>query len=115
MQHDPGKTNLRYRRSMRLPGYDYAWAGWYAVTICTHHRLPLFGAIHDGEMRLSPFGVIVEDEWLRTQQIRREVRLDAFVIMPNHFHGIVVIEEFEGDAEVRLSSEPTPFNSPSRT
>ena len=74
----------------------------------------MFGAIHDGEIRLNTFGTIVREEWLRTEAMRREVRLDAFVVMPNHFHGIVVIEEV-GGAEDRVSSESTPFASPAHT
>jgi REP element-mobilizing transposase RayT len=81
------------RRSVRLPGYDYAWPGWYAVTICAHERQALFGEVVDGEARLGPAGEIVRAEWLRTAALRPELRLDAFVIMPNHLHGIIVIDE----------------------
>ena len=81
----------RNRRSIRLQGYDYTQAGAYFVTICTHNRQCLFGDIADGEMRLNRLGQIVVDEWMKTAQIRAEIELDEWVVMPNHFHGIVVI------------------------
>ena len=79
------------RRSVRLKDYDYAGAGAYFVTICTQSHALLFGAIVGEEMRLSPAGEIVRDEWARTADVRPDVELDAFVVMPNHLHGIIVI------------------------
>lgn len=81
------------RRSIRLQGYDYTQAGAYFITICTQDRACLFGDIVDGEMRLNPFGHIVLEEWQRTALVRPHVTLDAFVIMPNHIHGIIVIND----------------------
>jgi REP element-mobilizing transposase RayT len=78
---------------LRLPYYDYAGAGVYFVTIVAKNRECLFGDVVDGVMRLSDFGRIVEEEWLRSAEIRREIQLDAFVVMPNHVHGIVVIDD----------------------
>ncbi|MCR4438784.1 MAG: transposase [bacterium] len=88
-----GNRRIHHRRSIRLPGYDYAQAGAYFVTMCTHDRACLFGRVVDGEMRLNALGEIVREEWLRSAQIRREIRLDPdeFVVMPNHIHGIVWI------------------------
>uniref|UniRef100_A0A7C4RTW2 Transposase n=1 Tax=Desulfatirhabdium butyrativorans TaxID=340467 RepID=A0A7C4RTW2_9BACT len=80
-----------HRRSIRLAGYDYSRAGAYFITVCTHDRICLFGDIMDGEMRLNDIGRIVHDEWLHTADIRPNVELDAFVVMPNHFHGIIVL------------------------
>ncbi len=80
------------RRSIRLPGYDYTQAGAYFITACTHVRACLFGTIVDGVMALNAFGEIVRDEWLKSAQIRREIQLDGFVVMPNHIHGIVVVD-----------------------
>jgi len=81
----------RNRRSIRLRGYDYSCAGMYFVTICTQTRVCLFGEIVDGEMWLNEYGCIVANEWIKTPEIRDEIELDEFVIMPNHFHGIVVV------------------------
>ena len=84
------------RRSIRLRGYDYSQPGVYFVTLCTHNQEHLFGEVVDGEMRLNELGQVVREEWLRSAEIRREIILDAFVIMPNHLHGIVIITDDGG-------------------
>jgi len=83
----------RYRRSMRLQGYDYRQSGAYFVTICTYQRQNRFGTVTDGNMVLSQWGEIVNDEWRRTATVRANVELDAYVIMPNHLHGVILIVE----------------------
>jgi REP element-mobilizing transposase RayT len=83
------------RRSIRLKGYDYSESGAYFVTICTRNRECLFGEILDGRMVLSEYGEIAREEWLHSEQIRREIKLDEFVVMPNHIHGIIF---FIGDS-----------------
>ncbi len=83
----------KYRmESARLKDWDYAGAGWYFVTICTRERECVLGDVIDGEVRLSPVGEIVADEWQRTPLIRPNVMLDAWVVMPNHLHGIIVLQ-----------------------
>ncbi|HEX7342775.1 MAG TPA: transposase [bacterium] len=64
------------------------------MTICAHNRLCLFGEIIKGRMRLNGWGMLVKDEWARIHQLRQNVELDAFVIMPNHVHGIVCILDY---------------------
>ncbi len=82
----------KYRiESARLQGWDYAREGLYFVTICTRDRARFFGEISAGEMQLSPIGEIVAEEWQKTPQVRPNVELDAWSVMPNHLHGIVVI------------------------
>ncbi len=77
---------------MRLREYDYTDQGPYFITICTAGRAPLFGEIADLQMTLSPAGEVVAREWERTAAIRGdEIILDAFVVMPNHVHGIVTL------------------------
>jgi REP element-mobilizing transposase RayT len=88
MKHNP---EMRRRRSIRLRGYDYARPGSYFVTVCTHRRESLFGEVIDGQMRRNALGDIVHAEWYATERVRPEVRLDAFVVMPNHLHGILEI------------------------
>jgi REP element-mobilizing transposase RayT len=88
MSYDPQR---HHRRSIRLPAYDYAQPGAYFVTVVTHQRQCLFGEIVDGQAVVNGYGDVVEREWLRSTQIRREIQLDAFVVMPNHIHGIVII------------------------
>ena len=66
-------TDIRQRKSIRLAEYDYARAGAYLVTICTHERKCLFGEVVDGEMQLNDIGNIVKSEWLKTEEIRDNV------------------------------------------
>ncbi|MGH2568954.1 MAG: transposase [Bacteroidota bacterium] len=88
MKYNP---RLHHRRSIRLKGYDYSSEGGYFVTICTHNRECLFGEVVEEKMRLNEIGQIVKEEWARTSEIRQEVGLDAFVVMPNHLHGVIII------------------------
>ena len=79
------------RRSIRLPGYDYSQPGSYYVTICTFRHQLLFGRIEDGHMILNEFGKIAEIEWLRTANMRSNIELNGYILMPNHLHGIIHI------------------------
>lgn len=85
----------RTRQSIRWRGYDYRAGGYYFVTICTINREPLFCAIDDGDMLLNELGRVVEAEWFHSVKIRQELKLDAFIIMPNHLHGIVALSRPE--------------------
>jgi putative transposase len=78
-------------RSVRLKGYDYAAPGAYFVTICAWQRGLLLGTILDGVVHLSEIGKIVAEEWQQTAVIRAEIRLDEWVVMPNHMHGVLWI------------------------
>jgi putative transposase len=93
MAYDP---SIHHRRSIRLNGFDYTQLGAYFVTIVAHRRLPIFGEIIGGVVQLNVCGEIVRMEWMRTAAIRREIALDEFVVMPNHFHAIVMITECDG-------------------
>jgi hypothetical protein len=79
------------RRSIRLQGYDYSQAGAYFVTICAQNRECLFGDIADGEMRLNDAGQMVQTVWDEIPAHYPGIDIDAFVVMPNHIHGIIVI------------------------
>lgn len=86
------KFKDKYRvESNRLKGWDYSSPGYYFVTIVTQNRTAWFGEVVDAKMVLSPVGEIVAEEWRKTAIIRSNVELDAWVIMPNHIHGIIVI------------------------
>jgi REP element-mobilizing transposase RayT len=76
---------------LRLKDYDYAQAGAYFVTICVRDRACLFGNAVDGEMRLNAFGRLVDAAWRALPEHYPHVDLDCFVVMPNHFHGIVAL------------------------
>jgi len=84
------------RRSIRLRGYDYTQVGAYFVTLCTWQRECLFGEVVEGVMRLSPTGRIIEVEWQRLGYHFPHIRLDAFVVMPNHLHGIIIVNDLVG-------------------
>ena len=84
----------KYRiESARREGWDYADNGYYFVTICTKDREHFFGEIENGEMILNEYGKIVQEEWEKSFEIRKELFCDAFIIMPNHIHGIVILEK----------------------
>jgi putative transposase len=82
-----------HRRSIRLDGYDYAGPGAYFVTACAYRRAALFGAVRGGATAPNRFGRVAEEEWARSAAIRPGIILDAFVVMPNHIHGIVILTE----------------------
>lgn len=88
MNYGPDK---HHRRSIRLKGYDYAKSGAYFVTICTQNRVCLFGAVANGEMQLNNAGQVAKRTWDALTEQFPSVRLDAFIIMPNHVHGIVMV------------------------
>ena len=85
------------RRTPRLPGFDYTRPGIYFVSTCTHRRQCVLGSVVDGEVRLSEAGRIVQEEWLLTAEKRPYVILDSYVIMPNHLHGLIVLQERRRD------------------
>ena len=97
--------DIHHRRSIRLDGYDYTQAGAYFITICTYERECLFGNVVEGNMQPNDLGRIVADEWVKTADIRPEIGLDAWVVMPNHFHGIVVMINGRGTARRAPTTE----------
>src|SRR5215216_710218 len=99
MKYNP---DIHHRRSIRLHGYDYTRAGAYFVTACTYARECLFGQIAGGEMRLNAYGEIALECWLAIPEHCPHVDLDAFLVMPNHVHGILVLV----DAAIGRSHAP---------
>lgn len=79
----------RRKNSIRLPGYDYSQPGGYYVTICTHNRAHLFGKINNGQMILNTLGSTVQQCWQGIPTRYPHAILDAYIIMPNHLHGII--------------------------
>ena len=90
MKFDP---KIHHRRSIRLPGYDYSQAGAYFVTIVTQGRECLFGEVVDGVMVLNQYGEIVQKWWHDLPTHFPCVETGAFVIMPNHAHGVIIITD----------------------
>jgi len=88
MKFDPDK---HHRRSIRLKDYDYSSPGAYFVTICAQNREFMFGEISFGEMILNDAGKMIETTWNELPQNYPGVAIDEFIIMPNHFHGIILL------------------------
>lgn len=82
---------IHHRRSIRLRGYDYAKEGLYFITICCHEMVCRFGYVENRKMVLNRYGEIAHNEWLKTREIRPNIELGEFVVMPNHFHAIIRI------------------------
>ena len=99
-RHDPKR---HHRRSIRLKGFDYTQSGAYYITVVTYQRRHFFGEVVNGVMRLNELGQIAHNEWFKTSVLRPYVELfeDEFVVMPNHVHGIIWINNHplgHGDA-----------------
>ncbi len=84
-----------HRHSIRLPNYDYSQPGAYFITIVAWHRECLFGEVVRGEMKLNRYGEIVNYAWFDLPHHYRHVALGAFIIMPNHVHGIIILKNDE--------------------
>ena len=84
---------LKKRKSIRLKDFDYTQAFWYYVTICTFRHGNVQGRIEHNKMVLNELGIIVQSEWLKTTSIRSNVDLDFYVVMPDHLHGIIIINK----------------------
>jgi len=93
---DPQK---HHRRSIRLKGYDYSQAGAYYVTIVAWRRECLFRDVMNDEMKLSKFGLVAKQQWEKLLKRFPNIELGAYVIMPNHMHGIIMITDGRGTAE----------------
>ena len=112
MMFDP---TIHHRQSIRWRTHDYAAGGMYYITICTEERRRLFGVVVNSRMALNEAGCAVRDEWLKSAEIRHEIVLDEWVVMPDHFHAIVVIRN-PGDLPVtNVGDLPVAPTGPLRT
>ncbi len=121
---DPQKYKGKYRiPSARASWWDYGWNGAYFITICTKDRLPYFGYIREGEMELSPVGALADVFWYQIPQRLPHLTLGAYVIMPNHMHGVLILDKPDGDSHpdghnrgvvetLHATSLPEPENKP---
>ena len=104
MKYNPAVHN---RHTVRIKDYDYAQAGLYFVTICTQDRENLFGEIVDDEMRLNEIGEIAATCWNNLPRTFPNLILDQWVIMPNHLHGILCLEDTRPEhRKVEASQRP---------
>lgn len=83
----------RRHNSIRLPKFDYSRAGAYYVTVCVQDKKILLGRVINGEIQLDEFGKLVEDSWSWLENHYSYIELDEWIVMPNHFHGIIVYHE----------------------
>lgn len=106
---------FKHYQAHRLRYFNYASAATWFVTINTWERQKIFGAIRNGEMQLSDWGKIVAEEWLKSAEIRKEVLLGEFVVMPDHFHAIITIqpEDVQQPRWLPGMKEQTPPRGPS--
>ena len=88
MKYNP---DIHHRRSIRLPGYNYSQPGAYFITLCAEQRQCIFGDIVDGQMILNQYGAIIADTYRWLCQHYPYFYTDEWVVMPNHFHAIMVI------------------------
>ena len=92
MKHNEDSYQNKFQKgSPRLFGFDYASEQYYFITICTKDRTHYFGKIDSGEMTLSRIGMIVTEEWIKTEDLRKDMALslDEYCLMPNHLHAII--------------------------
>jgi REP element-mobilizing transposase RayT len=102
----PDKFKDKYRiSSSRLNGWDYGSSGAYFVTVNTRKHVHFFGYIENDKMILNDLGKGVENLWLKTKEFRPDMNLelDEFVVMPNHFHGIITIGKNEFNDQKKKS------------
>jgi len=104
IKYDP---HIHQRCSVRLKGYDYSQGGYYFVTICTQNRRPLFGEIKNDVMILNDAGKMVDRQWNGLAGRFKNIQLDEYIVMPNHFHGIIIIV-----ANIRAGTRPAPTPLP---
>jgi len=107
------QENHHQRKSIRLQEYDYARPGAYFVTVVSHRRKNIFGEIIDGELDLNRLGLIVEKNWEEIPIHFPNANVDSHVVMPNHFHGIIIINEVGAQhaeplrhAELQIKAQP---------
>jgi putative transposase len=84
-------TSYPQRRLRRIQGYDYPQGGAYFVTVCIQHRKSLLGRIDGERVALTPAGIMVQSFWDALAERFDGVELDAFVVMPEHLHGILLL------------------------
>ena len=107
------KDDHKNRKIIRLKNWDYRWEGSYFITICTKDKKHYFGKIINKEIKISKIGVIADILWHEIKNRAKNVELGAFVVMPNHIHGILTlhgdgsgVDNTDGDTAPGLISDP---------
>jgi len=99
------KSSIYHHHSIRLKNYDYSQSGAYFVTICTHNREFLFCEIVNCKIVLNEKGKMVEKWWYELNNKFTNIETDLYVVMPNHFHGILVINNPPVEADIRVCTD----------
>ena len=109
----PFDYNKPRRKAIRLKGYDYSRNGLYYVTICTKDRKCLFGEIKDGKMQKNEYGEILESVWNGLPSHYTNIVLHEHIVMPDHFHAIIQIDNGhnDGNASVGDGFKPSPTDT----
>ena len=106
----PYNPDIHHRRSPRLQEWDYSWPSWYYVTIVVSGRQCVFGKVQVDKVTLSALGAGVNDCWTQIPQHHAGVELDEFRVMPNHLHGIVIINDsVRRDVQLNVPTNDTPI------
>ena len=94
---------LNKRKQLRLSDYDYSQEGFYFLTLCAKDRMNIFGKVKDlddplymSKMEYNEIGEVISNCWVKINELYDNVTIDVFTLMPNHFHGIIVISEKVG-------------------
>ncbi len=98
-------SEIHHRRSIRLDGYDYSQTGYYFITLCTQYCQCMFGSIDNGVMATNDVGNMIEHWWKEVSCKFPNVQTDLYVIMPNHFHGIINITNTQLNPIARLNTK----------
>lgn len=105
------KFQNKYRiQSTRIQNWDYGWAGSYYITICTRDREYYFGDVVDGKMILSGIGIIAYNMWHEIKNHGNNVELGEFVVMPDHIHGILILNGIVENNENDCKNADTGYN-----
>ena len=91
---------IHNRKSIRLKEYDYSQPGGYYVTLCTSEKECVFGEVVEDEVRLSPIGAIAKRCWDEIPKHFPMVELDEYIVMPNHIHGIIILNDLGRDVQL---------------
>lgn len=94
------------RKRNRLKDFDYSQGYWYFITVCVNDMITYFGKVVNGKMILNKYGIIVEEKWIALNDKYNDVQLDQFIVMPNHFHGIITFNNVRTTHELSLRQKP---------
>jgi putative transposase len=108
MKYNP---EIHHRHSLRLQNYDYSKNGNYFVTIVVKNRLLLFGNVKNGMMNLNDAGKMIDNVWNNLPKYIPGIEIDCGVVMPNHFHGIIIFNHKQNDQRLSLYNVMERFKS----